>query len=402
MTIRGFPGGQLPGSLGRLQRVQYLAPCAVWHSRYSLIDQLAALEKFCLPELARVRLSLQFLERFVLKYAAIGPISVYLPEAVETNDQFRAEFPQWDMDLIYSKTGVGSRHVAAPNECSSDLGVKAALKLFQEHSIDPASIDFVLLCTQTPDYPLPTTACLLQDRLSLRKSVGAIDFNQGCSGYVYGLSMAEGLIRSGAANRVLFITAETYSKYISRDDRSLRTIFGDGATATLLYGVSDPALSSFVFGTDGSGADLLMVNKGGSRPEEDAHKPKKRHRWASSLYMDGPALVDFAVTNIPKLIGEILEREKLHKDQVDYFLFHQATRHMLEKLRNVTHLTEERSPMFLESVGNTVSSTIPIVIHEMRAGGQIKANHRSMLIGFGVGLSWAGCMWRETFSGKLA
>src|SRR5688572_10837221 len=171
-------------------------------------------------------------------------------------------FPRWDMDLIYSKTGIRSRHIAAPDECASDLGVAAAEKLFREFAIDRSSIDFLLFCTQTPDYPLPTTACLMQDRLGLSTGVGALDFNLGCSGYVYGLSLAEGLIRAGAARRVLFITAETYSKYIDAADRSLRTIFGDGAAATLIDAGEQPAVTAFTFGTDGRGADTLLVTKG--------------------------------------------------------------------------------------------------------------------------------------------
>jgi hypothetical protein len=115
-----------------------------------------------------------------VKHAAIGPIAVHLPEKVETNEQLKAEFPNWDLELIASKTGIEQRHIAAPDECASDLGVAAAQKLFEQYDVDPTSIDFLLLCTQTPDYPLPTTACLMQDRLKLPTSVGAIDFNLGC------------------------------------------------------------------------------------------------------------------------------------------------------------------------------------------------------------------------------
>ena len=164
-----------------------------------------------------------------MKFASVGPVAIYLPEKVENNDYLAAEHPKWDMELIYAKTGVRERHIARPDECASDLGFQAATKLFTQHNIDRSSIDFLLLCTQTPDYVLPTTACLLQDRLGLPTSIGALDFNLGCSGFVYGLSLADGLIRSGAARRVLLITAETYSKYIDPTDRSLRTIFGDGA-----------------------------------------------------------------------------------------------------------------------------------------------------------------------------
>ena len=200
-----------------------------------------------------------------MKYASIGNISIHLPERIETNEELEADNPRWDMDLIASKTGVYERRIAADGETSADLGVKAAEKLFQDHDVDPKSIDFLLFCTQTPDYPLPTTACLIQDRLGLPTSAGALDFNLGCSGFVYGLSLADGLIRSGAAKRILFITSETYSKFIDKNDRSLRTIFGDGAAATLIESSDQQELSAFKFGTDGRGADTLIVPNGGHR-----------------------------------------------------------------------------------------------------------------------------------------
>ena len=331
-----------------------------------------------------------------MKYAAIGPISVYLPEKVETNDHLKAEFPGWDLDLIYSKTGIAERHIAAPDECASDLGVAAVRKLFAEHDIDPQSIDFLLLCTQTPDYPLPTTACLMQDRLRLPTSVGAIDFNLGCSGFVYGLSLADGLIRGGAAKRVLLVTAETYSKYIHPADRSLRTIFGDGAAATLLEASDEPSLSAFQFGTDGSGADTLLVTKGGARPQEHAHRPRHRQRWESDLYMDGPSLINFTVGAIPKLVDNILSAAELTKEDIGLYLFHQATYKMLEQLQQRLELTDERMPIVLRDYGNTVSSTIPIVIHDMRLAGRLQPELPNLMVGFGVGWSWAGCVWRGT------
>ena len=188
-----------------------------------------------------------------MKYAAVGPISIHFPSRVETNDDLKQDNPKWDMDLIASKTGIYQRHIAAVDECSSDLGVLAARKLFDEFAIDPKSIDFLLFCTQTPDYPLPTSACLIQDRLGLPVHCGALDFNLGCSGFVYGLSLADGLIRSGVARRILFITAETYSKMIDPADRSLRTIFGDAGAATLIDAADTASLSAFRFGTDGRG-----------------------------------------------------------------------------------------------------------------------------------------------------
>lgn len=332
-----------------------------------------------------------------VKYAAVGPIAVYLPTVVETNEQLQAENPRWDLDLIYEKVGIRQRHLAAPGQCASDLGVAAAEKLFAEHNVDRSTIDFLLLCTQTPDYPLPTTACLMQDRLHLPTRCGALDFNLGCSGFVYGLSLADGLIRSGAARRVLLITAETYSRYITPDDRSLRTIFSDGAAATLVEAVDEPSLSSFCFGTDGRGADMLIVNEGGARAPESAIKPRGRQRWNSSLYMDGVSLIAITLETIPQMVDRVLEAARLRADAIDYFLMHQATRLMLEQLRTRMQIEAERMPIVLENCGNTVSSTIPIVIDELRRDGRLEPGKRSLLVGFGVGYSWAGCLWTETW-----
>jgi len=332
-----------------------------------------------------------------VKYAAIGPIAIHYPEKVETNEDLQRAYPAWDMDTIYEKTGIAARYIAAPDECASDLGVAAAQKLFAHYGIDPQSIDFLLFCTQTPDYPLPTTACLMQTRLGLPTSIGALDFNLGCSGYVYGLALADGLIRQGSCRRVLLITAETYSKYIDPSDRSLRTIFGDGAAATLIDAVDAPTLWGFKYGTDGEGADTLLVTDGGARPAKDAIHPRHRKRWPSSLYMDGPSLISFSVAQVPKLIDAILAAAQLEDTAIDLYLLHQATKKMLEQLQLRLGIGDERLPLLLEHCGNTVSSTIPILIDHLRRGGRLRPAMRSLLVGFGVGWSWSGCVWEETW-----
>ncbi len=336
----------------------------------------------------------------MVKYAAVGPIAIHLPERVETNEDLSALFPKWDLDLIYSKTGIQARHIAAPEECASDLGVAAAEKLFSTYSIDRGTIDFLLFCTQTPDYPLPTTACLMQHRLGLPTSIGALDFNLGCSGFVYGLSLADGLIRGGAAKRILLITAETYSKYIDPDDRSLRTIFGDGAAATLIEASDTPSLSAFSFGTDGSAGDALMVNSGGARPAGTALQPRTKWRWASKLYMDGPGLIKLTLNTIPQTIERVLAEGHVNESDIELFLVHQATHKLLDHLRQEMHLDEERMPTVLREFGNTVSSTIPIMMHQLRASGRLRRGTRCLLAGFGVGFSWAGCLWTETWENK--
>ncbi|MEM9586274.1 MAG: ketoacyl-ACP synthase III [Planctomycetota bacterium] len=332
-----------------------------------------------------------------MPYAQLGPIAVHLPAQVETNQMLKEENPRWDLDLIAEKTGIHQRHIAAADETASDLAVAASEKLFAEQSIDRSQIDFVLLCTQTPDYPLPTTSCLIQDRLDLPTGCGALDFNLGCSGYVYGLAMADGLIQSGVARNVLLLTAETYTKYIDQDDRSLRTIFGDGAAATLVTAADERSLWGFKFGSDGSGGDMLLVGDGGGRAEADAIRPRHRKRWKSRLYMDGPSLINFTVEAIPRLIDEILVDNQVQSKEIDLYLMHQATFKMLDQLRQRMDVPPQQMPVELSDVGNTVSCTLPILIQRMRQQGRLTPQATNMLVGFGVGLSWAGCLWEDTY-----
>jgi len=327
-------------------------------------------------------------------YSQIGPIAVHFPERVETNEQLQLENPDWDVPLIAEKTGISLRYLAAPDETASDLAVKACQKLFQEHGIAPQSIDFLLLCTQTPDYPLPTTACLVQDRLGLNTHCGALDFNLGCSGFVYGLSLAQGLMASGQCKRILLVTAETYSKYINQDDRSLKPIFSDAAAATLIEACDAPHLTGFEYGTDGSGADTLIVGDGGARCKQDAIAPRHRKRWSSRLYMDGPSLMSFTIGAIPQLVRDMVGKANLQLSDVSHFLMHQATQKMLEHLQTALGVNDEKLPIRLQNRGNTVSSTLPILIQDLRNEGLVVPGSQNVLVGFGVGWSWAGCMWK--------
>jgi 3-oxoacyl-[acyl-carrier-protein] synthase III len=205
------------------------------------------------------------------------------------------------------------------------------------------------------------------------------------------------LIASGVAKRVLLITAETYTKYIDQTDRSLRTIFGDGAAATLIQAVEQPSLGNFVFGTDGEHANLLVLDDGGARPKEDAIQPNKHKRWPSRLYMAGPELVNFTMEIAPPLIDRVLGRAGWARADVDTYLLHQATSMMLKNLRAKLELNMDNAPEMMENYGNTVSSTIPLLIHDLRATGRLHVGQKSMLLGFGVGLSWAGCTWIESW-----
>lgn len=328
--------------------------------------------------------------------AYIKAISYYLPERVMTNEELVKEFPEWSVEKVAAKVGVNSRHLADVNETAGDLAEKAALKLFEEYSISPSSIDFVLLCTQSPDYFLPSTACLLQDRLGIPTSAGALDFDLGCSGCIYGLTLAKGLIASGTAHNVLLLTAETYNKYLHPSDKGNRSIFGDGAAACLVAEDGFAEIGEFVLGTDGSKYDALIVKTGASRQREatglsseDVEGHIKRDDY---LYMDGGAIFNFTLETVPKLMKQILAKNGLEKDNVDYYVFHQANKFMLDTIRKVGGIPKDKFYNNLATTGNTVSSTVMIGLKDSISNSTITPGMNVMITGFGVGLSWGGVM----------
>jgi 3-oxoacyl-[acyl-carrier-protein] synthase III len=326
-------------------------------------------------------------------FASIAAIEYHLPERTLTNDELAAMFPEWPPERIKSKLGISTRHLAGPDECASDLAVKAAERLFRAGACSPDMIDFVLLCTQSPDYILPTTACVLQSRLGIPTHAGALDFNLGCSGYVYGVSLAKGLIETGQAQRVLLLTADTYSRYLDPADKSVRTVFGDGAAATLICAAtstSSPSLGPFVFGTDGRGAPNLMVHGGGTRRADgNSEAPSAPPARAPHLYMNGAEIMTFTLRAVPQAVSSLLTRANLQMSDVDFFVFHQANRFVLDKLRQKMAIPESKFVVSLEHCGNTVSSSIPIALKDALVGGTIRSGQVGVLVGFGVGYSWA-------------
>ena len=311
----------------------------------------------------------------------ISEIETYFPEKKVTNEDLQKEFPEWSPEKIFNKVGVKQRYTASAEETVLELAVKASEKLLKK--IDKNEIDFILFCTQSPDYHLPTTACILQDKLGLRKNIGALDFNLGCSGFVYGLSIAKGLIATGAAQNILLVTAETYTKYLRKSDKSNRTIFGDGVAATFIQKDEAKENFQFILGTDGSGYDNLIVRNGGGR-----NRINKEDEAGNCLYMNGQNIFIFTIEKIPALVKEILEKNNLTKNNVDYYIFHQANAHILRRQREILDIPEEKFYINLEKYGNTVSSTIPIALKDALETGKVKRGDKVMLVGFGVGLSW--------------
>ncbi len=334
--------------------------------------------------------------------AAIRAVRYYLPEQVLTTAELADQFPDWSVEKIDRKTGIQARHIAGVDQCASDLAVCAVERLFEDRVCTPDSIDFLLLCTQSPDYFLPTTACLLQDRLGLRKSMGALDFNLGCSGYIYGLGLAQGLISTGQAGQVLLVTADTYSKFIHPNDRSVRTIFGDAAAATLISTASEDHcfLGPFVYGTDGSGGPNLIVPAGAMRQPRSADSSVENVdasgniRAADHIYMNGPEIFAFTMKIVPQLVADLLEKAGLSLEDIDLVIFHQANLYMLQHLRKTLQIPEGKFFLSFADCGNTVSSTIPIALKHAVDEGRVKPGSRLLLAGFGVGYSWGGTIVR--------
>jgi len=336
----------------------------------------------------------------MVQRAAIAAVRSFLPENKLTNEDLAKQFGDWHAGQILSKTGVAVRGVARDDECASDLGVAAARRLFEAGICAPDEIDFLIFCTQSPDYFTPTSACLMQDRLGLKTSCGAVDINQGCSGYVYGLALAKSLVEAGTAQTVLLVTADTYMKFINRRDRSLLTLFGDGAAATLIRAseAESELIGPFVLGTDGRGANQIIVKSGGMRcratPETSIEKEDSSGNWRSdqNLFMDGGDVFSFALRTVPATLQELLEKASLTIDQVDFLIPHQANKFVLERLRAKLKFPADKFWIDMENCGNTVSSTIPIALESALERGRIKRGDRVALVGFGVGYSWGGTM----------
>lgn len=331
--------------------------------------------------------------------AFIKAISYYLPEKVVTNDELVADFPEWTVEKIVDKVGVRQRHIAG-DDTISDMAVKASEKLFSENpEIDRKSVDFVLVCTQSPDYFLPSTSCLVQTRLGLTTKCGAFDFNLGCSGYEYGLAVAKGFIEVGIAKNVLFITSEAYNKHLHPRDKGNRTIFGDAATATIISNEGFAEIGDFVLGTDGSGAENLIVKTGGMAYPEKANDlvfdEDGNPRSSDYLYMNGGEIFSFTLLTVPKMVKQTLEKNNLTKDDIDLYVFHQANMFMLQHLRKKMKIEEGKFFINMENIGNTVSSTVPIALADAKEQGKLKGN--VLIAGFGVGLSWGSAILKMTY-----
>ena len=315
----------------------------------------------------------------------------YLPETKEGNESLKFDNPDWDMSKISDKTGIFTRSIASTHQTAVDLAYEAGSRLLEDVSCKE-DIDLVVLVTQSPDYVLPTSACILQDRLGLSKKCMAFDINLGCSGFIYALSIVGSLIESGVAKKGLILCSDTYTKYIDKSDRTCKPIFSDGASATLLVNNDIDKVGPFVLGTDGSGYDKLIVKEGGAR--EPQISSNSHH---GTLEMRGADVFLFTLNAVPICVNELLDKSKLNIEDVDLFVFHQASQLVLENLIRAMSLDENKVFINLKDTGNTVSASIPIALKDAETQGRLKNGDTIMLVGFGVGLSWGATLltWTE-------
>jgi len=330
---------------------------------------------------------------------AIKDITCYLPETVVTNEQLQRETPKWDMKLIEERTGVRRRHIAGPNETALDLSLKACEKLFLKNGDAKGCVDAIVYCTQTGDHIMPPNSCILHKRLDLPDDVFAFDFNLGCSGYIYGLALSRGLLCSGVAEDVLLVCADTYSKYIHMEDRSTRVLFGDGAAVSWITASETIGrVLDIQCCTSGKYYDKFIIPAGGCRMPRSAATSvlevdsSGNMRTRENIHMDGMRILTFVKSKVPQQIHQILARNDLVIDDIELFIFHQASRMALDSLRRLLKIGPDRIHVNLSDVGNTVSASIPIALKDAMDKGRVSSGDRVLLCGFGVGLSWGSAI----------
>lgn len=326
--------------------------------------------------------------------AYLHSIASEVAAAIQSNEELVDGVEGWTADRVRKTTGVLERRISAPQETAGDLCFRAAEKLFASNSVDRDTVDVIILCTQSPDYFLPSTACVLQDRLGLPQTVAAFDVSLGCSGYTHGLWLARSLILSESAKNVLLLAGDTLSKFCQPQNLAVASLFGDGATASLITSQPDKAWAEIgpsALGTNGRGAHNLIIKAGASR------QPSSDNPADHTLHMNGAEIASFAVSTVDMVIRQLLDKVGLDWSDIDGFVFHHPSPAFVKRLISVYRLPAEKVPLSLENVGNTCSATIPMVLEECQKSDRFGPGQKLVLVGFGVGYSWSATLleWKQ-------
>lgn len=339
---------------------------------------------------------------------AITAISYATGDKKLTSEELASRFGADAMKKIENISGILQRKVASENVCASDIAYNACELLFEKNPTLRDEIDLLIFATQTPDYLMPTTACIMQDRLGLKKSCASFDINLGCSQFPYALATASSWINSGLAKKALIITADTPSKLIHPLDKSAITLFGDGASAILLEPSEKKSLIDFEFGSNGAGFDNLICPASAMRkprtPEDEIEKQDDdgNIRTNANMYINGFGIFAFAYKAIPETITKLLNKTALTIDDIDLFVFHQAGEMMVSSVAKRLKIPPSKVYFKMHDIGNCGGASIPIALADAVRNGRLKSGMKIAICAFGVGLSWGATIidWRDDF--KLA
>lgn len=325
----------------------------------------------------------------------IKALSACVPPRIVYNKDLGYLIPEEEIEKTINNIGIEQRRIADDDVTASDLCFKAAQQLMSDIEIDPASIDVLLFMSQTPDYRIPATSCLLQDRLGLSKETLCFDISLGCSGYLFALSTAFAYASMQGVNRVLLLDGETFSKIVNRRDKVDWPLYGDAGTATLVE-KGDFGDSTFILNTDGSGKDVLKIHAGMRNPiTTDSCVEREREegniRTDLEVFMDGMDVFNFAISKVPRSIKSLLQFTEKSVDDVDYLVFHQANRFMMDFFVKKLKINPEKVPYCIHKYGNTSSASVPLTISSELVGA-LDGNKTVVLSAFGAGLSWGAAL----------
>ena len=332
--------------------------------------------------------------KFAYSNVEIKGLAVSVPKMVFDNRKDNPYFSEAEIENIIRKTGIEKRRIASKDVCSSDLCFSAAENLLEEMAVDRSTIDVLIFVSQTPDYKMPATGITLQDRLGLEQACAAFDVNLGCSGFVYGLNLAFNLALHPNIRRVLLLNGETRTKVYSMKDKKTGLLFGDAGSACLVEKTGKKLSSFFCLRSDGSRSHYIMIPAGGYRKPTTFESLIEKQYEDGSIrteehgVMDGSAVFDFSIRDVPKNIQETLEFSKVCVDELDYVILHQANQFITNHIAKKLSIPLEKVPHSLDRYGNTSSVSIPLTMVSEIAGPLQEKHNKILISGFGVGLSW--------------
>lgn len=332
-----------------------------------------------------------------ITYHGVGirALSACVPSEVVYNKDLGYLIPEEEIEKTINNIGIEQRRIAAPDVMASDLCFRAAQQLMADNNIDPDSIDVLLFMSQTPDYRIPATSCLLQHRLGLSRETMCFDISLGCSGYLFALSAAFAYASMDGVKRVLLLDGETFSKIVNRRDKVDWPLYGDAGTATLVE-KGDYGDATFMLNTDGSGEEVLKIHAGMRNPvtpESCVEREREDGNIRSDLevFMDGMDVFNFAISKVPKSVKQLLKETDHSIDDVDHLVFHQANRFMMDFFVKKLKISPERVPYCIHKYGNTSSASVPLTISS-ELNGRLDGDNLVLMSGFGAGLSWGSAL----------